>query len=111
MKTLRLFLSIILLSGLAWAQSPSRETADQPATVIHAGHLLDVKNGRMVDNATVVVQGDKIVSLGPPQWSTPPANVKEINLPDATLLPGLIDAHTHLTFDPNFGYQELGVSV
>jgi imidazolonepropionase-like amidohydrolase len=111
MKTLRLFVSIILLSGLAPAQSPSSETAGQPTIVIHAGHLLDVKNGRMVDNATVVVQGDKIVSLGTPQWSTPPANVKEINLPDATLLPGLIDAHTHLTFDPNFGYQELGVSI
>jgi imidazolonepropionase-like amidohydrolase len=58
-----------------------------------------------------VVQGDKIVSLGPPKSGTLPANVKTIDLPNATLLPGLIDAHTHLTFDPNFGYQELGISI
>jgi imidazolonepropionase-like amidohydrolase len=65
----------------------------------------------MIDNATVVIEGDKIVSLGAPQWSKPPANAKTIDLPNATLLPGLIDAHTHLTFDPNFGYQELGISI
>ena len=79
--------------------------------MIHAGHLLDVKTGRTIDNATIVIQGDKIASVGPPQWGNPPANLKEINLPNATLLPGLIDAHTHLTFDPNFGYQELGISI
>jgi imidazolonepropionase-like amidohydrolase len=79
--------------------------------LIHAAHLLDVKSGHMIDNATVVIQGDKIVSLGPPHGDKPPADVKEINLANATLLPGLIDAHTHLTSDPIFGYQELGISV
>jgi imidazolonepropionase-like amidohydrolase len=79
--------------------------------VINAGRMLDVKTGRMIENATVVVQGDKIVSLGAPRWGNPPANLRTINLPNATLLPGLIDAHTHLTSDPTFGYQELGISI
>ncbi len=120
MKTLRLLLIVLvlILAGLgltprADAQRQAPEDADLATNVIviHAGHLLDVKSGHMIDNATVVVQGDKIVSIGPPKWSNPPANVKTIDLPNATLLPGLIDAHTHLTFDPNFGYQELGISI
>jgi imidazolonepropionase-like amidohydrolase len=112
MKTTTLFLAFLVSSCLSLAQTAPRadETSSGP-TVIHAGHLLDVKAGRMIENATVVVQGDNIVSIGPPQWTKPPANVKTIDLPNATLLPGLIDAHTHLTFDPNFGYQELGISI
>jgi imidazolonepropionase-like amidohydrolase len=114
MKTATLFLAFLVSSCLSLAQTQQGAEATTPGpTVIHAGHLLDVKSGRMIDNATVVVQGDKIVSVGPPQWgkSGPPANLKTIDLPNATLLPGLIDAHTHLTFDPNFGYQELGISI
>src|SRR5262249_5176210 len=108
---LRLLFTTALMAGLASAQSPSWEEAAPTTTVIHAAHLLDVKTGRTIENATVVIQGDKILSLGPPPPSNRSATVKEINLPNATLLPGLIDAHTHLTSDPNFGYQQLGVSV
>src|SRR5947199_996753 len=82
--------------------------AQQNVTVIKAAHLLDVKSGHIQDNVTVVIQGDKITSIGP---GTVPAGATGINLPNATLLPGLIDAHTHLTSDPNFGYQELGISI
>ena len=99
------------MAGFASAQSPSLEDAAPTTTVIHAAHMLDVKTGRMIDNATVVIQGDKIVSLGASQGANRAANVKEIDLPNATLLPGLIDAHTHLTSDPNFGYQQLAISV
>src|SRR5262245_43035573 len=111
MKTLRIALSLLALCCCSLAQSQAQEDADLGTTVIHAGHLLDVKTGRITDNATVVIRGGKIVSVGPPQWGNPPANLKTIDLPNATLLPGLIDVHTHLTFDPNFGYQELGVSI
>ncbi len=113
MKTSKL-LSVLLLTCLSFtqllqAQTPAREDAGPATVVIHAGHLLDVKSGRMIDNVTIVVQGDKIVSLGPLTSGT--QNLKTIDLPNATVLPGLIDAHTHLTFDPNFGYQELGISI
>jgi imidazolonepropionase-like amidohydrolase len=112
MRTFALFIAVLVWScpGLAQA-SQSREDTQSATTVIQAGHLLDIKSGRTIDNATVVIQGDKIVSVGPPQWGNPPANLKTINLREATLLPGLIDAHTHLTFDPVFGYQELGISI
>ncbi|HET6843346.1 MAG TPA: amidohydrolase family protein [Candidatus Angelobacter sp.] len=101
-----------LLPCLVRAQAARHNDEDLPIrTVIHAGHMLDVKTGRMIENATVVIQGDKILSIGPLAVGNPPAGMKEINLPNATLLPGLIDAHTHITYDPNFGYQELGISI
>jgi imidazolonepropionase-like amidohydrolase len=74
--------------------------------------MLDVKTGKMLENVTLVIDGDKITSVsGGGSQSDKQADAHVINLPNATLLPGLIDAHTHLTFDPNFGYQELGVSI
>lgn len=71
--------------------------------------MLDVKTGKTLDNVLVTITGDRITSVGAGQSAPKGSHV--IDLPDATLLPGLIDAHTHLTYDPNFGYQELGVSI
>jgi imidazolonepropionase-like amidohydrolase len=101
-----------LLPCLVRGQAARQNDEDLPIrTVIHAGHMLDVKTGRMIENATVVIQGDKILSIGPLAVGNPPAGMREINLPNATLVPGLIDAHTHITYEPNFGYQELGISI
>ena len=109
MKTLKLFLSALVLSCISFAQQP---TPQPQHVVIHAGHMLDVKAGKMLDNVTIVIDGDKITSVsGNGSQADNQAGAHVINLPNATLLPGLIDAHTHLTFDPNFGYQELGVSI
>jgi len=111
MKTLKLFLFALVLSCISFAQQPTQPAQPQHV-VIHAGHMLDVKTGKMLDNVTVVIDGDKITNVsGGGSQSDNQAGGRVINLPNATLLPGLIDAHTHLTFDPNFGYQELGVSI
>ena len=79
--------------------------------VIHAGHVLDVKTGKLLADQTVVIEDGKIVSLQPASDARANANAVRIELPNATILPGLIDAHTHLTMDPMFGYAELGISV
>jgi imidazolonepropionase-like amidohydrolase len=112
MKMPTLFLFVLLLSCTAFAQQPTQPPQPQHV-VIHAAHLLDVKTGKMLDNVTVVIDGEKITSVsgGGGSQSENQAGARVINLPNATLVPGLIDAHTHLTFDPNFGYQELGVSI
>src|SRR5689334_4679104 len=106
MKRLQLFLVIILLSCVSFAQQAAQQP--QQPVVIHAGHMLDVKSGKILDNVTVLIEGDRISAINS---GAVPTDGKVIDLPDATLLPGLIDAHTHLTFDPNFGYQELGGSI
>src|SRR5580765_1140286 len=106
MKTPQLFLVIVLLSCVSFAQQATQQP--QQPVVIHAGHMLDVKSGKMLDNVTVLIEGDRTSAINS---GAAPAGARLINLPNATLLPGLIDVHTHLTFDPNFGYQELGISI
>jgi len=89
----------------SWAQSaPVSKTV-----VIRAGHLLDVKTGKTLTNQTIVIQGDKIASVG--SDAQVPTGAQVIDLSNATVLPGLIDAHTHITYTPNFGYSRLGISI
>jgi imidazolonepropionase-like amidohydrolase len=78
---------------------------------VHAGHALDVKTGKLLSDQTFIIEDGRIVSAGPSAETKAPAGALRIELPNATVLPGLIDAHTHLTYDPQFGYEELGISV
>ena len=87
MSTRFLFLACLLLSP------PSIEAQDTQAVVIRAARMLDVTGGRMLNNAVVVIQGDKIVTVNP---ATLPAGARTLDLGDVTLLPGFIDMHTHL---------------
>jgi imidazolonepropionase-like amidohydrolase len=80
--------------------------------VIRPGRVLDVKSGKMLTNQAIVIEGDKIVSIGVSIETKIPSNTEIIDLPNATVLPGLIDSHTHLTFDPkDLGYESLGISI
>src|SRR5205085_10003625 len=60
---------------------------------------------------SIAIEGDKISSVGPVSAVKASTNDRVIDLPNATVLPGLIDAHTHLTFNPQFGYESLAISV
>jgi imidazolonepropionase-like amidohydrolase len=62
--------------------------------VIHAGRLIDVKAGRVIDHASIVVEGDRIRQVGADVTAPPGARV--IDLSRSTVLPGLIDTHTHI---------------
>jgi imidazolonepropionase-like amidohydrolase len=79
--------------------------------VIHAGHLLDVKTGKLLADQTLIIEDGKITSIGSSSEVKAPADALHIDLSNATILPGLIDAHTHLTMDPKFGYERLAPSV
>jgi imidazolonepropionase-like amidohydrolase len=86
----------------------AQQTQPKPTTtVVRAAHLLDVKSGRTIDNPVIVISGGKITALNSPA----PAGATVIDLAGMTLVPGLIDAHTHLTGEPRFGYEELSISV
>ncbi|MGB2602874.1 MAG: amidohydrolase family protein [Candidatus Sulfotelmatobacter sp.] len=81
------------------------------SVVIHAGHVLDVKTGKLLSDQMLVIEDGKIVTVGASAETKAPAGAVLIDLSNATVLPGLIDAHTHLTMDPKFGYERLGVSI
>jgi imidazolonepropionase-like amidohydrolase len=89
---------------LAAQQHPAR-------VAIHAARVLDVKTGKLLTDQTLLIEDGKIVSLGPAAQAKPPTDAVHIDLPSATVLPGLIDAHTHLTMDPKFGYEQLAISI
>ncbi len=77
--------------------------ADQ-AIALKAARLFDGKSKTLMQNGVVIVQGDKIVDLGS---NLPiPSDAKVIDLGDATLSPGFMDAHTHLTLDFSGNYNE-----
>ena len=95
----------IVLCALAAGQQPVKRTLIRP------GKLLDVKTGKILAGEVIVVEGDRIASVGPVSEIKPSPGDGVIDLPNATVLPGLIDAHTHLTSNPNFGYDALAISV
>jgi imidazolonepropionase-like amidohydrolase len=97
--------ALLCLSASLVAQQASRPV------VIHAGRVLDVKTGKLLSDQTLVIEDGKIVSVGASANTKPPVDAVRIELPNATILPGLIDAHTHLTMDPKFGYEQLGLSI
>ena len=94
--TLRVF--VIFLSLRIAAQA-----ADQ-LIVLKAARFFDGKSDALVQNAVVIVQGDKIIDAGS---NLPvPSDAQVIDLGDATLSPGFMDAHTHLTADFSGNYNE-----
>jgi imidazolonepropionase-like amidohydrolase len=84
-----------LLSLLAGSVSPLR--ADEPAIAIRAGHLIDTLAGRATGAQIIVVRDGRIVDVGPDVQV--PGGARLIDLTAYTVLPGLMDAHTHLTID------------
>src|SRR5713101_2137379 len=96
-------------------QVASAQTSTDQAVkriTIRAGHLLDVKTGKTLNDQVIVIEGDKIVAVGPASNPQAGAGGSSIDLSTSTVMPGLIDGHTHLTGDPrNIGYQSLGLSL
>jgi len=96
MKALLLLFPIFITASV-FARSKAEVTA--PADIIvRASRLLDVRNGNYVENAAIWIKGERIKEVGPASQiqAHAPKDSKIIDLGRATILPGLIDCHTHI---------------
>jgi len=108
----RVFIVLLLAAQLGIAGSARAQAAASKRTVIRAGHVLDVRTGQLHANQAIVIEGDKITQIAPSGEVKAAAGDNTIDLSDATVLPGLIDMHTHLTFDlSSLGYPGLAIST
>ena len=102
-------LAVLLFAATAIAQPTYKPSASR--TLLRAGHVLDVHTGKETPAETIIVQGDHIIAIAP--TASTPANPGDrvVDLTSYTLLPGLIDVHTHLTMATNFDpYFELSMT-
>ncbi|MCZ6837167.1 MAG: amidohydrolase family protein [Planctomycetota bacterium] len=94
---------ILMLMILASTSFGSAQTV-----VLKAARMLDVKTGRMIEPAVIVIEGDMIIDVNPAPEDLPEDATIE-DLGDLTLLPGLMDMHTHLCFDIEGDWVHRGI--
>src|SRR5438270_2238321 len=113
---------LALFAGLPLLGQDKAATPPPNRLVVHAAQLFDARTGTILKDQAIFIEGEKIVKVGPaPQEVHQPkanidypgfgTNVPTLHVVSGTVLPGLIDAHTHLTMDPNFGLAELQISA
>ena len=99
MKQTALILMAFLLATPAFADE---------VTLIQAGELVDTERGRVLDDRDILVRGERIAAVGRRGTLEVPGDARVIDLSDMTVLPGLTDAHVHLTSDATVhGYKRL----
>jgi imidazolonepropionase-like amidohydrolase len=94
-------ITLLLVAAATTAQAQQEPRAGK-RTLIRAGHILDVKTGNLSDAQTIIVVGDSIQSIAPSSSTSLQSGDEVIDLANMTVLPGLMDVHTHLTMNPDF---------
>lgn len=114
MKALRMLAGLAVAVVMFSAQIGAQENTPGTVVAVRAGRLLDVESGKYFDHQMIVIEGDRVKEVGDEKEieSHLPAAVRVIDLSRYTVLPGLIDCHVHLTFDPgDNGYKGLSLSI
>jgi imidazolonepropionase-like amidohydrolase len=94
-------LAALFLSSAAFVRAQAAATV----TVIKAGRLIDTENGKVLTNQIIIVENERIKAVG--ANLTIPAGAKVIDLSNATVMPGFIDTHTHVTGDADENYYDM----
>ena len=105
--TAALAATCLLLTASA-AETAKAETKSA-FTVVKAARLVDPKAGTVLTDQAILIEGDRVKAVGPAAeiLKTAPAGAKVVDLGGATILPGLIDCHTHITGQPENFYEDI----
>lgn len=101
-------IAAILATANLHAQTTTPATEVTPTTIIKAARYLNVESGQYISPAVIVVQGERIVSVGS-EATNVDGEVRRIDLGEMTLLPGLIDMHTHLCYSIEGDWVHRGI--
>src|SRR5262245_43647573 len=109
MRSSKIWMSLAMAGCLL---ASGAQAVESTVSVIRAGHLIDVTNGKVLGGQVIVVRDGRIDAVGSADSVAVPAGAKIIDLGAYTVLPGLIDTHTHITSDPTLPpYAGYGLSV
>ena len=102
---------ILLSSGIATAGRAQADKKEAPPKriAIRAGRLIDGKSDSAIQNAVIVIEGDKIVSVTP--GGAAPTGVDTIDLSHATVMPGFADVHTHVVLNGDITAEDYDVQL
>src|SRR6195256_1368022 len=95
LMTIVAFIAMGSIISAAYAQE--KAPAPVKKIAVRAGHLIDGRNDKVIDNALIVIEGDTITSVS--SGGQPPAGIEVLDLSQYTVLPGLIDTHTHVVLN------------
>ena len=101
---LLLFLAWLAASASSSLPAQPPQTASSKRVVVRAGHLIDGKSDALVSNVLVAIEDGKIASVTP--GGSAPSGVELIDLSHATVLPGFVDAHTHILLQGDITDQD-----
>ena len=99
----------VLAAGAVAAQVDTGGAAARPGVLVRAGRLIAVRGGTVLTNQAILIEGDRIKEVGAADAVAghAPRDARVIDLRNATVLPGLIDCHTHITSEPGEYYKQL----
>ena len=99
-------MSLCLFCFLLFTSNSSRTQTQKPVPqaesvyLLKPAHIFDGESAQLHDGWMVLVRGEKIEAVGPATEIKAPADAKVIDLPGMTLMPGLIEAHSHVLLHP-----------
>src|ERR1700704_4919134 len=107
LMTIVAFIAMGSIISAAYAQE--KAPAPVKKIAVRAGHLIDGRNDKVIDNALIVIEGDTITSVS--SGGQPPAGIEVLDLSQYTVLPGFMDTHTHVVLNGDITAEDYDVQL